>query len=99
MDTSACSNITVIAINTINKAILEIKVYPNPTTRRVFLDFSATEIRQATLTIYSIDGKIMQQPTFIQGTLHQLDLPTIAGVYILAIQSEKGIQHYKVIKE
>ena len=75
-----------------------INIFPNPTTGTIYLDFSATDIRQATIQIYSMDGKMMQQQT-VQGNLPQLRLPDVAGVYILEIKTSEGIQHYKVIKE
>ena len=98
IDTSSCVSINTIAIHQINKKDLKITIFPNPTTESVYLDFSATDIRQATVQIYSMDGKMMQQQS-VQGNLPQVRLPDTAGVYIVAIQSENGIQHYKVIKE
>ncbi len=77
-------------------------VYPNPSSGESTVQFSLNNTSPVTLTIYSIEGKIVMEN--VQGELsagnHQLIIPTKNigdGVYYLRISNEEEIATAKLI--
>ena len=97
IDTSSCSTIIVVGLNRLTTED-NITIYPNPTTENIQVDFGQIE-KEISIKVYSTDGRLVLYKNQIQGALYQLKLPKTTGVYILEIETNKGISHYKVIKE
>lgn len=82
---------------------VSITVYPNPTQENVFIRFDGTLGEDVRLSIYSIDGRLIQ--TNMVGwnnsnSLHEIDLSNEKrGVYFLRMQTEKAEQTVKIIKQ
>jgi len=82
--------------NTIDNAIT---IYPNPTTGKLRIETS--ELRIDKIDIYDIFGKIVISNYQVTASSHQeLDITNLgSGVYMMAILTDKGIVHKKVVKE
>lgn len=67
--------------NTLNETI----IYPNPSTGLFNISFGTNPVRQATIKIYDIQGKIVRDATFQNTTLERFDIGELPkGVYIVA---------------
>ncbi|MCF8461143.1 MAG: T9SS type A sorting domain-containing protein [Flavobacteriales bacterium] len=78
-------------------AMGEISLYPNPTTGEVFLSNSSP--RNAVLSVEVIDtqGRLLSKET--GSGISKVDMRTLStGIYLLRIQTEKGMQVERVIK-
>ncbi|MGH1336870.1 MAG: SBBP repeat-containing protein [Aureispira sp.] len=95
LDTSACVSVTVIAVAQLASGPT-ILLYPNPTTGNISIDIG--KLQQASLTIYSMDGKLIQQYKHLKGQLQHVVLPEDTGMYLLEVVTPKGVGHYKVMK-
>ncbi|MGH1336983.1 MAG: SBBP repeat-containing protein [Aureispira sp.] len=97
VDTSACVNVTVIAIEGIEGGSAAIAVYPNPTTGNFSLDLG--EVEGAMLYVFAANGQLVQQQQLLGQGIHPLELEGAAGVYFLQIQIGDQIQYRKLIKK
>jgi hypothetical protein len=76
------SNITSKEVTDITKELL---VYPNPSTGLFNISFGSSPVREATIKIYNIQGKIMQGATYENATLERFDIGTLPrGIYIVS---------------
>jgi len=79
----------------------EIKIYPNPTTEKITLEFSGVveTDNYPSLQLYSLTGQLLQtQPVQDAYTVVSLaGLP--AGTYILKVHINNRIEDWKVIKQ
>jgi len=72
---------------------LNLSVYPNPTNGRLFIKGITTT---TTIDVFSVDGRRLQSEVIRESGYLDLNLAT--GVYILNIQTEKGMIVKKIIK-
>jgi hypothetical protein len=91
-DTSACVNITSVGINNINNTTMSIS--PNPVKDYLFIN-GADQLLKA--SIYTINGSLVQK---INVTDNKIDVTNLSqGMYILVVQTDKGITQNKFVKE
>jgi hypothetical protein len=80
---------------------VEIKIYPNPTTEKITLEFSGiVETRLiASLRLYSLNGQLLpEQPVHSSSTV--VSLAGLAkGTYILKVQINGRTEDWKIIKQ
>ncbi|MFT5778772.1 MAG: hypothetical protein ACI837_001728 [Crocinitomicaceae bacterium] len=89
-DMSACTAITTISIDALNSSM--INIYPNPASTEISVD---SEEMIEGVTIFNMFGELVQQEisaTFSVSTLSN-------GVYVMNIQTSKGISRSRFIKE
>ena len=79
-------------VDTDNLEELNVQVYPNPTTDRIYLNGLETN---ASVEIYSIEGQKMKKYSVLGDSVIDLDLPT--GRYILKVISEGKIKTIKLV--
>jgi hypothetical protein len=91
-DTSACVNITSVGINNINTTTMSIS--PNPVKDYIFIN-GADQLLKA--SIYTINGSLVQTLNTLD---NKIDVSNLSqGMYILVVQTDKGITQNKFIKE
>lgn len=91
-DTSACVNITSVGINNINTTNMSIT--PNPVKDYLFINGNEQVIKA---TIYTINGSLVQTLNTLDNKINVSNLSQ--GMYILVVQTDKGITQNKFIKE
>ncbi len=88
----------------INSDELSVELYPNPVNDFLLVNAFSPDSKSITLTLYSITGSVMmqKQEKLTQGHTdiqwHGLS-KLIPGMYILNIQTEKGILSRKIVKQ
>lgn len=92
------SKLTVTAIDEIQVAGVEIKVYPNPTSDFVTVHFSKT-VEKPIYFLFDLSGRIIEQKN-IESTDVKIDMTSFAGgSYILKLNSgQQPLQSFKIIK-
>ncbi|MBL7765506.1 MAG: T9SS type A sorting domain-containing protein [Chitinophagaceae bacterium] len=74
-------------------------LYPNPTNQAVYVQLAPGVSTPVALRIVTLDGRTVLQTTLTQAN-QQLDLKTLAsGTYLCEMNSAKGKQVVKVVKE
>lgn len=91
-DTSACVNLTTVGINNINKTNMSIS--PNPVRDYLFINGNEQVIKA---TIFTINGSLVQTLNVENNKINVSNLSQ--GMYILVVQTDKGITQNKFIKE
>jgi len=92
VDTSACVNVTGVAITKIET--IAASIHPNPTEN--ILNVITTEMIEEAM-IYNINGALMKS---ISGNIRSINVADLAqGMYILKLQSEKGVAQSRFIKK
>ena len=78
----------------------EIKIYPNPTTEKITLEFVG-DVRVENfrpLQLFSLSGQLLQTQT-IHSSTTEISLAGLAsGVYILKVQIDEVTEEWKIIK-
>ncbi len=97
IDTSICVAITTLAIKTMEDG-QQVKLYPNPTTEQVNIDFE-TEQKRIVLKIFDTAGRLLLQQNFDNTKQIILSLPYVSGVYLIQLETEKGQAVFPVVKE
>jgi subtilisin family serine protease len=84
--------------------VSHVKLYPNPAKTAVNLEFTLVDGEKATFTITNIVGQKISETYTVLGTgaiqaqsLSVADL--VPGIYLVEMQTSKGIQNLKFIKE
>lgn len=92
------SKLTVTAINDIQIADVEIKVYPNPTSDYVTVHFSEV-MEKPTYLLFDFSGRLIEQKN-IESNDAKIDMTGYAGgSYILKLNSgQQPLQSFKIIK-
>ena len=92
------SKLTVTAVNEIQVAGVEIKVYPNPTSDFVTVHFSKV-MEKPTYLLFDLSGRLIQQKN-IESTDAKIDMTQFAGgSYILKVNSgQQPLQTFKIVK-
>ena len=80
-----------VSVDEVNVEKVESLVYPNPSNGTFFITTKSYE----TLTIYSIDGKLVFQTNVPQSVLKITDLAT--GIYLLKAKTTTGILTQKIV--
>jgi len=63
----------------------ETLIYLNPSTGLFNISFGSTPVRQATIKIYDIQGKLLNEQTFQNSTLERFDISTLPKeIYIVS---------------
>lgn len=78
----------------------ELKAFPNPTTSILHLQINGATSKQYVYTIYSVDGKLVNQQT-IDSDLTTITTTSLAnGVYILQVKEKNTlVKSFKIIKK
>ncbi len=79
--------------------INSIKLYPNPTTSKVFFDNTNSNFNE--VVIYNYLGQVVGKSRFLESVSNQeIDLSSFAsGVYVLRFSNQESSQSVKIIKE
>lgn len=74
------------------KAVSELKVYPNPVSSNLFVQFTKNTAGNYTLELYSVKGELVKTECLEPGSnLHQIDTGSLqCGIYILRLVSDSG---------
>jgi hypothetical protein len=96
VDTSNCINVVVNNVTRVEND-LKVQIYPNPTTGEVTI-VTEPQLKNGMISIFTIDGQLLMQRN-LEVEQYQLDLGSLpSAVYIIEINSNKGILHKKIIK-
>ncbi len=97
-DTSSTS------INPVSASIvpngLPFTIYPNPVHEKVMIDFSFETSQSINITIIDITGRVIRQLKVNESQTH-IELSTedlLPGIYMMSLQSDKGMNYCKLIK-
>ncbi|NOQ26294.1 MAG: T9SS type A sorting domain-containing protein [Bacteroidales bacterium] len=91
----------------VGTAVIEIlqskfKVFPNPASEFVWIEFESGEIKEAIIELYDLDGKLVYNNIFnITEIRTQIDIANLSSSqYILKISDSEGkeLQNFKLIK-
>jgi hypothetical protein len=97
-DNNSCTSgdtilVTVEKANAIpgNPPAFDLKVYPNPTSGIVYLEFSAEKVKDVLISVIDIEGRMILQDKLERieaGTVYSVDLSGLeSGIYILMIDN------------
>lgn len=76
-----------------------ISAYPNPTTGQVSIQLPQT-MEKVNVEVKNLMGQLLSSSAFYNSNMLQLELPKQAGIYLIEIRSENGLNvNLKVIKE
>jgi len=90
---------TDVGVAVIDPALKAIGVYPNPTEGELIISLEDTEIsgRDVSLSIISIDGRILGQQSSLSD-LASIDLSSFGqGVYLIRLESDSGVYVHRVL--
>jgi len=93
----------VTAITAPRSTILQLKVYPNPTSDLIYVDISDSKVPNIRLSVYAITGKQISNDTYVAGNNH-IGINTQSwekGEYIITISDTHGeaLGSYKLLKQ
>ncbi len=100
---SATGSTIVTSVNIPNKDILNVCVYPNPTTDLLTIDVVATRLLHLIVEITDLRGKTIGSSKYA-GLSNKIGINTAgyaAGTYLLLLKNESGqlLGNYKIIKK
>lgn len=75
---------------------LGVNLFPNPTSGQLFIEFEDL-VESVNITIYSLEGKLLTQQQLVRNVVSLEDYPS--GSYLLKIETSKGQEVFRVIKE
>ncbi len=76
-----------------------IKVYPNPTDKKLFLEFQNTLTDETNVVIYSVEGKVIHSEKATNQSKLEFNLDNFSkGLYLLTISTNKSFTVRKFIK-
>lgn len=76
------------------------KVYPNPSSDKVFVESVSQWRNDISLALYTLQGKYLTTEVQAIGTGYTIDMSQLpAGFYLLKVSTADGAAHYKLIKE
>ena len=99
----AAVSTSVLSVTEANKDLLNVKVYPNPTTELVFVDILATKLSWVTIDIVDAQGKQLSTQKYA-GMSNHIGINTAsytAGTYFLVLKDDANttLATYKLIKQ
>ena len=83
-----------------NNSNIDLRVYPNPTTDLIMVDFNQCENASYVLIIIDLNGKVLHSKK-LNGNKVLLNFATyVSGTYLLLVkQQDKLIKSFKIIKK
>ncbi len=76
------------------------KVYPNPSSDKVFVEAVSQWQNDVSLSLYTLQGKYLTTDVQATSTGYAIDVSKLpSGFYWLKISTADGVAHYKLIKE
>ena len=82
-----------------NEELFGFELYPNPTTGKLTIELNQ-EVREYTIEIFSLLGRLIQINEKVTGKTHELDLSGLnKGVYFVKVINEKQVQTKRIILE
>ena len=100
---SAVITTTIVSIDESNQKVLDVKVYPNPTSDLVFIDITATQLEWILVEICDMQGKMILNDKYA-GISNKIGINTTSfnkGTYILTLKEKNGnlLSVYKLLKQ
>jgi hypothetical protein len=100
---SATGSTIVLSVSKPEKAILNVAVYPNPTTDLLTVDIASTNLSRLVVEITDLQGKTLSSSQYA-GISNKIGINTAgysAGTYLLLLKDESGtlLGNYKIIKQ
>ena len=87
-------NVTALGVSNVNKS--QVKVYPNPVVDVLNIE---ADFKVNTVQVFDLTGKVVSSHT-LDSVKNQVNLSKLTpGVYVVNIQTEKGIQSVKIVKK
>ena len=92
--------ITTLGVDNFASITVEMKVYPNPTSSILFLNFADFAKRSSSYELFDTSGKMIRNAK-IQSKESQIDLQqSPSGIYILKVSAENVVlKTFKIIKK
>ncbi|MCF8298812.1 MAG: T9SS type A sorting domain-containing protein, partial [Saprospiraceae bacterium] len=85
-------------IDIVEKHQLNLKIYPNPTSGFVSIEYN--QRKKATINIFNISGQLIHSEILSGNTTKQLDLSNFSkGVYLIKISNDEMIETQKLVVE
>jgi hypothetical protein len=79
-------------------AVME--VYPNPTTGRVLIDYTANGTTDMQVEVLSMNGKVLQMLNFSKTEEAELDISKLAdGMYNIRITTGEAVEVHRIVKQ
>jgi hypothetical protein len=100
---AATSTTTVLSVNTPDKTVLNVSVYPNPTTDLLIVDIASTNLSRLVVEITDLQGKTLSSSQYA-GISNKIGINTAGyatGTYLLLLKNENGnlLGTYKIMKK
>lgn len=75
------------------------EVFPNPANSSINMTFENSALG-ATIRVTNLQGQIVYEENFVQGNSFELDVSNLSnGMYLVAINTENGLQFTRFVKE
>ena len=97
------ATLSTIAVQEADARVLDVRVYPNPTTELVNIQLNHTTLEQVRVVVTDLQGKEVYSGTYA-GITNVIGINTGAystGTYLLSLQSMKGqvLGTYQIVKQ
>ena len=76
-----------------------IAAYPNPNSTGVLTIESQSDARLQRIRVLSVDGQLLRDERRLPSSVHELRLPREAGVYLVEIETNKGLLTKRVVRQ
>jgi hypothetical protein len=96
VDTSMCFDVSTIGIIE-NEDFTQLKVYPNPTSGKVFIQFGKT-VESISYTILDAQGRIIDAAHLQDTDEFSIDINSPTGIYFLKIISDETMNQFRIVK-
>jgi hypothetical protein len=94
-----------LAVTPLSAAELPVRLFPNPTDANATLAYDLVEQTTLSIALLDLNGRLLrtlQTKTTQQAGAHQANIEVsdlAAGVYLLQIQTDKGVQTHKLVRQ
>jgi hypothetical protein len=94
-------DVRIASLNSVKNERLDIRIFPNPSPDKFSIDLSRLNSDQNKIRVFNSMGQlIIEKSSFDRNPLIELNLEfQNMGVYLIQIETEKGIQTHRIIKE
>jgi photosystem II stability/assembly factor-like uncharacterized protein len=73
-------------------------IYPNPATNKISIATNSNLQGETTICIYNMNGALLQQNKFQSQNMIEMDVSALVkGIYLIEIQTKKGIETKKLV--
>jgi len=73
-------------------------LYPNPATNKISIETNSNLQGETTICIFNMNGALLQQEKYQNQNLIEMDVSAmVKGIYMLKIQTKKGIETLKLV--